>query len=73
MAPPHCDDVASELADGLFASCNLGACWEQPGLAGGLPPASSSLFYLLEEVIEPGPEDVDISVGRAMLHLLGDE
>lgn len=42
-------------------------------LGGRATPASSSLFYLLEEVIEPGPEDVDISVGRAMLHLLGDE
>ena len=27
----------------------------------------------MEEVVEPGPEDVDIRIGGALLHLLGDE
>lgn len=40
---------------------------------GGPPPCPAPPLYLLEEVVEPGPEDVDIGIGGAMLHLLGDE
>lgn len=51
--------------------------WQPPiilGCAGGrATPSPPSLFYLPHEVIEPGSEDVDVSVGCAMLHLLGDK
>lgn len=61
------------LGGGLVASCNLGACWRHPGCGEGPHPAPPSLLYLLEEVIESGPEDVDISIGGAMHHLLVDK
>lgn len=68
--PPYLGNVASRLADSLAASYNLGAQMERP------PPCTlhpTLLLYLVEEVVEPGSQDVDIGIGGAMFHLLGDE
>lgn len=35
--------------------------------------APPTVQYLLEEVVEPSPEDEDISTGPALLHLPSDE
>ena len=70
---PHCGEAASGLVDGLAVLYTLGVCRGTLRLGEGPPPAPPSLFYLLEEVMEPGPEDVDISISRAVLHLPGDK
>lgn len=42
-------------------------------MGSGVGSAPPTVHYLLEEVVQPGPEDVDISAGPALLHLPSDE